>query len=167
MGPRCFSLSALGARPAMGPRCFSLSVLLLLLQVRRVSLALRATPNGPTIRPRAPSPFLSCPFHCPVVRPPSSSKKVWVKEPERPGGCAALWSQRRWERERERVRTWRGLPTVRQVPEVGARLAAGSRDSGLAAVWAVGGVEQGGDRDMEKGSPGASPGRARSSGDDL
>lgn len=65
------------------------------------------------------------------------------------------------------MRTWRGLPTVPQVPEVGARLAAGSRDSGLAAVWAVGGVEQGGGRDMEKGNPGASPGRARSSGDDL
>lgn len=54
------------ARPAMGPPCRSLSalLLLLLLQVRRVPLALRGTPSGPTIRDPAPKflPLLSLPL---------------------------------------------------------------------------------------------------------
>lgn len=117
-------------------------------------LALRGTSPRPLIRALAPSPVLSCrSFLLSVVPATLYCKNVCVQSSLSGSAEASA-----------------ALPTDRSAPEVGARLAAGSGDSGLAAEWAVGGRGawgQSGGQGIDKGSPGANPGAARSSGDGL
>lgn len=59
---------------------------------------------APPSATRPLSSFLSCPPFLLSSALPFLPRKFGSKEPERPGSCVALWTRRRWEWERERVR---------------------------------------------------------------